>query len=99
MAGEQLRQQSIEQVVEQVQALASVASKPQVQSVMKVIARCTIELSDNLAAAASEIKSATGELKRTREEISAFNSSTTELTNRVIRLNRILTWATVAIAS
>jgi hypothetical protein len=98
MAGEQLRQQTLEQVLDQVQALASVASKPQVQSVMAVLVRCTMELSESLAAAAGEIKSATSELGRTRAEICAFNKSTTELTNRVIRLNRILTWATVVIA-
>jgi hypothetical protein len=88
---ENLRNESIEQVLERVQALTSVASQDQVQSVMALLARCTIESSKNLRETSTEIRQAA-------DQIHHFNTSTTELTKQIIRLNRLLTWATVVIA-
>ena len=84
MAYENIRSKSIEEVLNNVQGLAAVASDTQVQSIMALVAKCTIDLGENLG--------------RTSTEIRRFNESTDVLTKQVIRLNRILTWATVVIA-
>ena len=98
MANDKLRQQSIEQALERVQALAAVGSADQIRSVMAVLARCTVELADALHTAVGAIATASEQVRATAQEVSAFNRSTTSLTKQLIRLNRILTWATVLIA-
>jgi len=94
-----LRGMSIDDVLNQVQALASVASKEQVQSTMAVLARCTLEVGDRLTVAAAEVDKASQRIGATADEVRSFNESTGALTREVIRLNRILTWATVVIAA
>ena len=48
MAYTDLRQKSLEDVVNEVQALAAVATDAQVRSIAAVLARCTISLSDGM---------------------------------------------------
>ena len=98
MGFENLRQQSIEQVLDKIQELATVASKDQVQSVMALVARCTIDLAENLTRTSDEMRKASDEIRATATEVRQFNDSTTALTKQLIRLNRVLTWATVVIA-
>ncbi|HUU39491.1 MAG TPA: hypothetical protein VMW42_00975 [Desulfatiglandales bacterium] len=85
VALQSIRDKSIEEILENVLGLAAVASQAEVKSVMAVIAKCTIDLGENLA--------------ETSKQIQEFNSSTTALTKQVIRLNRVLTWATIVIAA
>jgi len=99
MGFENLRQQSIEQVLDKVQELATVASKDQVQSVMALVARCTIDLGENLTRTSDELRKASDGIRATATEVRQFNDSTTALTKQIIHLNRVLTWATVVIAA
>ena len=48
MRYQDLRSKSLEDVVNEVQALAAVASESQVRSIAAVAARCTIELADGM---------------------------------------------------
>jgi len=96
---ENLRGKSMEDVLNNVQALASVASKDQVQSMMAVLARCTLEVGDRLTVAAAQVDKASQRISATADEVRRFNESTGVLTGELIRLNRILTWATVVIAA
>jgi len=96
---ENLRDQTIEDVLNQVQMLSAVGSKDQIQSALAVVARCTLEVSDRLTVAAAEVDKASQRIGATADEVRSFNDSTGALTREVIRLNRILTWATVAIAA
>ena len=91
MAYENLRSMPLEEVLDGVQALASVASQSQVQSVGALLAKCTIEVGTDLNAVAAE-------LKNTSAQIKEFNDSTTRLTRVVIVLELILVVATVLIA-
>jgi hypothetical protein len=77
---EEIRKRRIEEVLNSVQALSAMASRPEVQSVMAVFVKCTIEIAQSLDS--------------TGEAIRQFDSSTTALTNQVIRLNWWLTVAT-----
>jgi len=63
-----------------------------------VIAKGTNEIRDNLIQVATEIRQASDQIRATSTEIRQFNDATTTLTNQVIRLNRILMWATIIIA-
>ena len=87
MAYENLRSASIEDVLNGVQNLAAVGSKPQVQSVGALLAKCTIEVGTDLKAVAADLRGAGAEIK-------AFNDSTTKLTKVLIVLNVILAAAT-----
>jgi hypothetical protein len=58
MTNGNLRDQSIEDLLKRVQGLAAVASKDQVQSIMAVLARCTIELADQAKQLSGDINHA-----------------------------------------
>jgi ABC-type transporter Mla subunit MlaD len=58
MPDDNLRAQSIEYFLKRVQGLASVADKDQVQSIMAVLARCTIELADQAKQLSEDINHA-----------------------------------------
>jgi len=88
---ENLRNQSIEDVLNQVQMLSAVASKEQVQSALAVVARCTLEVGDRLTVAAAQVDQASQRISATADEVRRFNESTGALTGELIRLNRILT--------
>ena len=98
MVDKSIRDRTIDEVLEDVQGLAAVASQGQIKSLLAVLARCTIEVADSLGSNSAEIRNASEEVRLTASEVHAFNSSTTELTKQIIRLNQRLTWATFAIA-
>lgn len=77
-----LRSQSLDELVGNVQELATVASRDQVRSVMAVFARCTIEIADKAQQLSEDLNKAneilgtriselTGELESAREDFSA----------------------------
>jgi hypothetical protein len=53
---------------------------------------------ENLSVVSGEVRGATKQIETTAGEIHEFNTSTTVLTNEIIKLNRRLFWATVVIA-
>lgn len=98
MAYEDLRNQSIEKLLNDVQGLAIAGMDERMKSVMALVARLTIEISDKLSETSTEVNSASREIRATSTEIQRFNESTSKLTTQLIRLNCVLVWATVVIA-
>ena len=87
MVYENLHELSIEDVLNQVQGLQTVADKGAIQSVGALLAKCTMVVGTDLNAVATE-------LKNTSTQIKDFNDSTTKLTTRLLWLNVILIVAT-----
>ena len=94
-----LRKQSIEELVNNVQQLSAVASKPQVQSVAAVAARCVIELSDSMRETAGTIfqmkKTLATDLPTLTKELKAAASEASQQTAALVRWTKVLVFATI----
>ena len=110
MPDENLRAQSIEYYLNRVEGLAAAASKDQVQSIMAVLARCTIELADQAKQLSADINSAKKtflpplgelitELKQTRLEISKASSSALEGSKALVKWTKALVFVTIVYAA
>ncbi len=71
MSDDNLRGQSIEYFLKRVQGLASVADKDQMQSIMAVFARCTIEVADRATQLSENINHLTIQVKEASDQASA----------------------------
>jgi len=109
VAYENLRAQPIEEVLNSVQDLATVASRDQVQSVMALVARCTIEVGDRLAQLSADIHQAqkilgtrlselNAELERSRSEMARASEIAAERTAALVRWTKVLVFVTAAYA-
>ena len=58
MTTQDLRSQSIEEVLSKAGGLSSVATPEQVRSILTVVARCTIDVGENLQSLSGEVKGA-----------------------------------------
>ncbi len=81
MAGRSLEDQSLDELLGRVQGLSSMAAASEVQSIMAVFAKCTLELRKVVDSTSTEIR--------------RFNESTTKLETQIIRLNKVLVGATI----
>ena len=75
----------IEAILEQVQGLATVANRNEVQSVMALVARCAVEVGDRLAQLSEE-------LKNSREEMARGSASTSQYTAALVRWTKVSVW-------
>lgn len=102
-----LREQSIEDVLNQVQALQAMASEGQVRSVAAIAARCAIEVGDRVHELSSSISAAqevfgTGlaelnsQLHRARAEMATASNEASNRTKALVRWTRVLAVATGA---
>ena len=91
MAEPLLKDKSLDQWVAEVQGLSAVGDSRQVRSIVAVVAKCTLELTDRLAEASGEVRCLT-------DSTAAFNTEAGKLTEQLVRLNRSLTWATWVVA-
>ena len=81
MAERSLENQSLDELLGRVQGLTAMAAASEIQSIMAVFAKCTLELSKVVGSTSTEIRN--------------FNESTTNLTMQIIRLNKVLVVATI----
>jgi hypothetical protein len=88
VAAPNLRDKSLDQTVA---GVLNTGHSEQMRSIMAVVARSAIELSDGLGAAAKEVRHLT-------DSTATFNAEAGKLTQPLVRLNRSLTQATWAIA-
>jgi methyl-accepting chemotaxis protein len=71
MPDENLRGQSIEYFLKRVHGLSAVGDKEQVQSIMAVVARCTIELADQAKQLSENMNHLTAQVKKASDQASA----------------------------
>jgi len=109
MANDDLRDQSIGDLLKRVQGLAAVASKDQVQSIMAVIARCTLEIGDALKQLSADIQHAqkilgtrlselNDQLQRTQSEMSVASEAASKHTAALVGWTKVLVLVTAAYA-
>lgn len=109
MPDDKLRTQSIEDLLNRVQSLAAVASKDEVQSVMAVVARCTLEIGDALKQLSADIQHAqkilgtrlselNDQLQRTQSEMSAASEVTSKHTAALVKWTKVMAVATALYA-
>lgn len=109
MPDDKLRTQSIEDLLNRVQSLAAVASKDEVQSVMVVVARCTLEIGDALKQLSADIQHAqkilgtrlselNDQLQRTQSEMSAASEVTSKHTAALVKWTKVMAVATALYA-
>lgn len=85
------RRKRIEDALGQVQMLASVATETQVRAVLRVVAECSLAVSEELGDAAKEIRGF-------NNSMTAFNKATEGLSARLVMLNWLLFAAAAASA-
>ena len=82
-----LRDQSLELLLERITGLAAMATKGDVQSIMAVVARCTIEVSDSLKETAATIATEGERLqiatRSTVAELSAVSEGVSASANQI----------------
>lgn len=107
MAYDDLRKESIEGLVNNVQALASVASQGQVQSLAALAGRLTIEVSDSLRDLSGNLIIAkkqaiehmdllTAELKTLNVGLKESSTQAEKLTNGLVFWTKVLVFVTAA---
>lgn len=105
MSDDKLRDQTIEHFLNNVQRLAAVASKDEVQSVMAVVARCTLEIGDALKQLSADIQHAqkilgtrlselNDQLQRTQSEMSTASEAASNHTAALVRWTKVMAFAT-----
>lgn len=107
MKYDNLREQRIEDLLNRVEGLAAVAAQAEVQSVMAVVARCTIEIGGSLAQVSGDIQQAqtilgarlaefTEQLRQTRSEMSRSSDVASRYTGALVRWTKVLGFVTAA---
>ena len=95
-----LRSRPIEDLVNNVQQLAAVASKAQVQSVAALAARCVTELSDSLGQTSGAIfqtkKTLAIQLPALTEGLNTASAQASEQTGALVRWTKALVFVTIA---
>lgn len=105
MPEDDIRNHSIDFYLNKVQGLASVASKDQVQSVMAVVARCTVEIGDTLKQLSADIQHAqrilgtrlselNNLLQKAQSEMATASKTTSEQTASLARWTKVMAYAT-----
>ena len=101
MPDQQLRSKSLDDVVNGVQALAAVASAPQVKSIAAVAARCAIEFADSIKALNDMVFTAKkqmverldalgAQIKAHEQAMTAASEETSRQTQTILSWNRAL---------
>ena len=101
MADKDLRSQSFEDLVNNVQGFTAMASKSQVQSVAALAARCTIEMSDRFNELSETVLTAkkalvvgvetlTAELKKSREALEHASAESANHTQALVGWTKAL---------
>ncbi|MBU1357029.1 MAG: hypothetical protein KJ620_10730 [Candidatus Edwardsbacteria bacterium] len=88
-----LRERDIEEVLKNANCFPSAVGE--VKGIMTVFAKCTIDIYQAIDQVNGNVKAVTKELNETRQEIKAFNDSTSKLSKRLVWLNGILAFATI----
>jgi len=92
--------QPIEELLNQVQALAAVASDGQVRSVLAVVARCTIEVSEKLAQFSDNISQAQkilgARLSELNSNLEKSSTETLSQTAALVQWTKVLVFVTAA---
>ena len=107
MQYDNLRNQPVEDLLNQVQGLAAAAAKDEVQSIMAVVVRCTIEIGDALAHLSGDIQQAqttlgtqlselNDQLQKTRSEIGKASEVASKYTAALVRWTKVLVIVTGA---
>jgi len=107
MQYDDLRGQRVEDLLNRVQGLAAAAAKDEIQSIMAVVARCTLEVSDTLVQLSGDIQQAqkilstrlselNTELQKTREVMATASDVASKQTAALVRWRKILVFVTAA---
>ena len=95
-----LRSRPLEDLVNNVQQLTAVASRPQVQSVAALAARCVIELSDSLGQTSGAIfqtkKTLAIHLPALTEGLKTASAEASRQTAALVRWTKVLVFVTLA---
>ncbi len=100
-----LRDQRIEDLLNGVQGLAAMAAKDEVQSIMALVARCTLEIGDALTKLSGDIQQAEGilgrrlselsdQLQQTRSEMATAAEAAENHTAALVKWTRVLAFLT-----
>jgi hypothetical protein len=96
-----LRGQPIEDLLNRVQGLTAAAAKDEVQSIMAIVARCTLEIGDTLTKLSGDIQEAqrilggrlsglTDQLQQTRSEMATASEAASKHTAALVMWTRVL---------
>jgi len=87
-----LRDTDIEEVLKNSNCFPSAVGD--VKGIMTVFTKCTLDINHAIEQVNNNVTNVTEELDKTRQEIQAFNKSTTRLNSRLVWLSGILAVAT-----
>jgi hypothetical protein len=94
---EDLRSQSIERVLSEVQGLSAVGTDLQVRSIMALIARCAVEVGDRLAQLSMELDRSRAEMARASETSSRHTAALVQWTKVLAVMTGLYTLLTLGL--